>query len=242
MKVFSSIAACLVSVYVWIAGLILVGIILSVALLISLVAPPEATDRFLKKACRFLLAALFIRVDAEGMGHVVPGRTAVFMANHVSAFDVPLLEGYIPVSFRGVEAAEHFSWPLYGWVIRRLGTVPIHRENVRASARSMDRAGSLLTDSRSLVILPEGGRTKDGRMLPFKRMPFVLAKQAGADIVPIGLSGLFRLKAKHSWIIRPTRVKIRFGPPLRVEKTANWTAEELRDAVRVEIEKLVERP
>ena len=54
----------------------------------TLAAPPEATDRFLKKACRFLLAALFIRVDAEGLEHVVPGRTAVFMANHVSAFDV----------------------------------------------------------------------------------------------------------------------------------------------------------
>lgn len=242
MKALSSIAALLVSLYVWIAGMLLLGAILSVALLISLIAPPEATDRFLKKACRFLLAALFIRVDAEGLEHVVPGRPAVFMANHVSAFDIPLLEGYIPVSFRGVEAAEHFSWPLYGWVIRRLGTVPIRRENVRASARSMEEAGGLLTGGRSLVILPEGGRTKDGRMLPFKRMPFVMAKQTGADIVPVGLSGLFSLKPKHSRIIRPTRVKIRFGPPLPAETIRNLSAEELREAVRLEIEKLVERP
>jgi 1-acyl-sn-glycerol-3-phosphate acyltransferase len=242
VKFPSSIPAFLVSVYVWIAGMVLLGAILIIALAVSLAASPEVTDRFLKKACRFLLSALFIRVDSEGLEHVIPGRTAIFMANHVSAFDVPLLEGYIPVFIRGVEAAEHFSWPLYGWVVRRFGNIPIRRENVRASARSMDEAGSLLATGRSLVILPEGGRTKDGRMLPFKRMPFVLAKQAGVDIVPIGLSGLYHLKPRRSWIIRPTRVKIRFGPSLPAERIQHMSAEELRDAVRGEIEKLVDRP
>jgi 1-acyl-sn-glycerol-3-phosphate acyltransferase len=242
MRVPSSVLSILVSVYVWTAGMILLGAILFPAMCLTRLASPETTDRFLKKACRFLLAALFIRVEVEGREHVPAGRTALFMSNHVSIFDVPVLEGYIPVFVRAMEANEHFSWPVYGPAIRRFGNIPVRRESARASLRSMDEAGIRLAAGRSLVIMPEGGRTAGGRMLPFKRMPFVLARQAGVDIVPIGLSGMYRLKSKRSWIIRPTAVKIRFGPALPGGRVREMSVEELRNAVRGEIEKLVERP
>jgi 1-acyl-sn-glycerol-3-phosphate acyltransferase len=242
MRFLSPVLGILISLYVWVAGMILLGGILVTAILLSLVLSPSKTDRFLKKACRFLLTVLFIRVEVEGREHVAGGRTVLFMSNHVSLFDVPVLEGYIPVFARALEANEHFRWPLYGLAIRRFGNIPVRRESVRASARSMDEAGIRLGAGRSLVIMPEGGRTADGRMLPFKRMPFVLARQAGVDIIPIGLSGMHHLKSKQSWIIRPTKVKIRFGPALPGERIREMSVEELRDAVRGEIGKLVERP
>jgi|WetSurMetagenome_2_1015567.scaffolds.fasta_scaffold273582_2 1-acyl-sn-glycerol-3-phosphate acyltransferase len=242
MKAPAAAAAVCVSLYVWTVGMILLGGILAVAVALTFLTTAETADRFLKRACRFLLAALFIRVDVEGAENVPAGRTALFMSNHVSLFDVPVLEAFIPAFVRALEANEHFRWPLYGPAIRRFGNIPVRRESVRASARSMEEAGLRLAAGRSLVVMPEGGRTADGRMLPFKRMPFVLARQAGVDIVPIGLSGMYRLKSKRSWMVRPSRVRVKFGPAVSGKRAAEMTAEDLRDTVRREIEKLVDRP
>jgi 1-acyl-sn-glycerol-3-phosphate acyltransferase len=160
----------------------------------------------------------------------------------VSLFDVPVLAGYIPAFVRAVEADSHFSWPVYGWAIRRLGNIPIRRKDVHSSVRSIRLAEDRLRDGKSLVIMPEGSRTLDGVRRPFKKLPFFLAKQSGADIIPIGLSGLFGLKSKRSWVIRPTTVTVKFGPSISRETIQSLSEEDLREKVRVEIEKLIERP
>ncbi len=131
---------------------------------------------------------------------------------------------------------------MYGWAVRRFGNIPIRREDVHASIRSIRKAEERLKSGKSLVVLPEGHRTKDGRLGPFKKLPFHLAQQADVEIVPIGMSGLYGLKAKHSWVIRPCTVKVKFGPPVSRETVRSLSVEELRDWVRGEIQKLIERP
>jgi 1-acyl-sn-glycerol-3-phosphate acyltransferase len=223
-------------------GLLTIGFILLSCILLSYLIPQKVLDRYLKAGCRFLFRVLFIRVRVEGADAVDPARTALFMANHVSLFDVPLLEGTIPAFVRAVEAARQFRWPVYGWAVRRIGNIPIRREDVHSSIRSIRRAEDWLKGGKSLVILPEGSRTLDGRLRPFKKLPFFLAKQANVDVVPIGMSGLFHLKAKHSWIVRPTTVKVKFGRPVSAETIRSLSVEELRDRVRDAIQNLVERP
>jgi 1-acyl-sn-glycerol-3-phosphate acyltransferase len=161
------------------------------------------------------------------------------MCNHSSLFDIPLLEAYIPTFVRGVEALRQFKWPVYGWAIRRAGNIPIDRKNVHSSIKSMKITEKILKEGKSIVILPEGHRTLDGKLGPFKKLPFHLAKQAGVPVIPIGLSGLFELKNKGSWLIRPRPVTIKFGQPISPEKIQSLSTEELRDFVRKKIQSLI---
>ena len=230
-----------ISIYAWTVGMVTVGILLITCILLSYILPPRTLDRYLKAGCRFLLSVLFVRVRVEGAETVDRQGIHLFMANHASLFDVPVLAGYIPAFVRAVEADSHFSWPVYGWAIRRLGNIPIKRKDVHSSVRSIRRAEDWIKDGKSLVILPEGSRTLDGKLRPFKKLPFFLAKQSGVDIIPIGLSGLFNLKSKRSWVIRPTPVTVKFGPSISRETIQSLSEEDLREKVREEIEKLIER-
>ncbi|MCF7858381.1 MAG: 1-acyl-sn-glycerol-3-phosphate acyltransferase [Candidatus Cloacimonetes bacterium] len=169
-------------------------------------------------------------------------KTYLLMANHVSIFDVPLLKAYIPHYCIGVEAHHQFKWPVYGWLISRLGTIPIERTSIYSSMRSMEKAKVLLQAHTSIAILPEGGRTLNGSIQPFKKMPFHLAKQAEVGIIPIGLSGLYKLKPKGKWHITPTTITIYFGDPITSETVNKLSIEELKDHVRDQIIDLIIEP
>lgn len=191
---------------------------------------------------RFLFVLAGTRVKVEGLENLEPGKTYLFMANHVSLYDVPLLAGFIPGIVRGVEASRQHRWPLYGKVMRRLGNIPIERGSTHGSVSSFKKTLDVLNNGRSMIILPSGHRTINGEIKPFKRLPFLLAKQNNKGIVPIGLSSLYTLKRKGSWIITPTTVKISFGKVISKEKINELPIDELRDYVQNEVSKLVERP
>jgi 1-acyl-sn-glycerol-3-phosphate acyltransferase len=104
----------------------------------------------------------------------------------------------------------------------------------------MKATAKVIKGGKSIVVLPEGHRTLDGKLRSFKKLPFHLAKQAGVPIIPIGLSGLFRLKKKGSWLIQPGAIEIKFGEPLEPEVISQLSTEELCDKVRSEIETLLD--
>ena len=131
---------------------------------------------------------------------------------------------------------------MYGQVIRSMGNIPIDRRDVFASMRSMRKAVKRLSRAQSIAVMPEGTRTTDGKLRPFKRLPFQMAKEAGIDLVPIGLSGLFGLKNELSWLVKPVRVKIAIGRIVPARDVRSMPVDELRDLVRGRILALVERP
>jgi 1-acyl-sn-glycerol-3-phosphate acyltransferase len=232
----------LVSIYSWIAGLSYFVFCALFILCCTYIFPERVYDPWMKKMMRFLFAVIGTKVETEGLQHVKSGATYLFMANHASLFDLFVLGGFIPGIVRGVEAHNHHRWPVYGWVTRRVGNIPIERESAHHSVSSYRRTLNLMNNGRSIVILPEGHRTMDGQLKPFKKLPFMLAKQAGTGIIPIGLSGMYHLKRKGNWLIRPTTIKISFGPEITGQQVRDLSITELRDVVREEISKLVERP
>ncbi len=231
-----------ISIWLWIVGFLYFGICCTIVIILTYFFRSETIDPLIKKMLKVLFVILFIPVESEGTEKIDPDRTMLFMSNHVNIFDVPLLQGYIPKYVRGVEAIRQFKWPFYGWVIRRLGNIPIERENIHASIRSIRLAEAYLCHGVSVVILPEGHRTLDGEMRPFKKLPFHLAKQACVGIVPVGLSGLFHLKQKGSWVLHPAPIKIKFGDPIPVDHVCNLSVPELRDLTYKKIEGLIEKP
>jgi 1-acyl-sn-glycerol-3-phosphate acyltransferase len=232
----------LISIWIWIAGMSYFVVCLFFILVCTYILPERIYDPWMKKMMRFLFVLTLTKVEAEGLRNVKPGNTYLFMANHVSLFDLFILGGYIPGIVRGVEAHSHHSWPLYGWVSRRLGNIPIERESVHNSMSSFRRTLRLMNNGRSMIILPEGHRTLDGQLKPFKKLPFMLAQQAGTGIIPIGLSGMYHLKRKGNWMISPTKIKISFGQEVTPEQISSLSIGELRDYVQTEIGKLIERP
>ncbi len=231
-----------ISIWLWTVGFLYFGICCTIVIILTFFFPSEAIDPLIKRMLRVLFFIMFIPVESEGAEKIDPDRAMLFMSNHVNIFDVPLLQGYIPKFVRGVEATRQFKWPFYGWVIRRLGNIPIERENIHASIRSIHLAEMYLRQGVSIVILPEGHRTLDGKMRPFKKLPFHLAKQADVGIMPMGLSGLFRLKQKGSWVLHPAPIKIKFGDPIPVDDVRNLSTTELRESTYRKIEALIERP
>ena len=229
----------LISLYAWIVGGLYFVILCLITIVLTFFFKPKTLDPWIKKNLRFLFKILFIKIHSEGSENIEPEKTYLFMSNHTSLFDIPLLEAYIPTFVRGVEALRQFKWPVYGWVIKRLGNIPIDRKNIHASIRSIKTTEQSLKGGLSIVILPEGHRTLDGNLGDFKRLPFHLAKQAGVPIVPIGISGLFQLKQKGSWLIQPRPVTIKFGEPVDSESIQTLSTEELRDHIRTKIQNLI---
>ena len=231
-----------ISMYLWSVGFIYFGIICIIGILLTFMIPQQKLDPWIKKMVRFLFKLLHTGVEVEGADKIQSGKTYLFMANHVSLFDVPLLQGYIPTFIRGIHSANQFKWPVYGYTIRRFGGIPIDRENIHTSIRSIRKSEKYLKSGRSMIIMPEAHRTLDGFMRPFKKLPFYLAKQAGVELIPIGLSGLFKLKQKGSWHIRPTTLKVKFGDTISSETIKRLSIQELRDLTRDRIKGLIETP
>lgn len=225
----------LISLYAWIVGGLYFILLSLLTFALTFFFKPRILDPWIKKRLRFLFKLLFIKVYSEGSEKIDPQKTYLFMSNHSSLFDIPLLEAYIPAYVRGVEALRQFKWPVYGWVIKRLGNIPIDRKNIHASIRSMKVTEQSIKGGLSIVILPEGHRTLDGNLGDFKRLPFHLAKEAGVPIIPIRISGLFELKRKGSWFIRPRPVSIKFGDPVETEEIEALSVDELRDKIRDKI-------
>ena len=227
------------SFFFWMAGILFLIIIFPVIICATFLFPIEKYDPLLKWACRTLLHLFFIRVELQGREHLKEGHAYLYICNHVNLFDIPIFAGYLPHIVRGVELDLHFEWPIYGAIIKRVGNIPISQKNVHSAQKSYDKAREALRNNISIVILPEGHRTRTGTLQPFARFPFKFAQQVNADIVPMALKDLFKIKKKGSWLIRPGTVTINIGQPISVDELSQYDSKELRDLIRNKIAALI---
>jgi 1-acyl-sn-glycerol-3-phosphate acyltransferase len=232
----------LVSAIAWVFGLCVFIPLSSLALLLSVFIDHRRIDGLIKFTCRMVLHAVRVKVRIEDLDRFSKDRPCLFLCNHVNIFDGFILMGYIPTLVRGVEEASHFKRFFYGPLIQRIGIIPIDRRNPRKALESLAIARDELSDGISIFILPEGGRTLDGHLKPFKRGPFILAKQAGVDIVPMAMSGAYDINRKGSLLIKPGRVTLRFGEPIAYDTIDRLDANELRSLVRERMEKIFVSP
>jgi 1-acyl-sn-glycerol-3-phosphate acyltransferase len=155
-----------------------------------------------------------VRLTVEGVEHLPPHGPAVYMSNHQGNFDIPLLFAALPAQFRWLAKAELFRIPLFGLTMRIAGYIPVERKDRRLAIQSMNKAAQQVAAGTSIMIFPEGTRSPDGALLPFKKGGFVLALQAQAPIVPIAIDGSAALMLKSSWLIRSGEVRLRIFPAI----------------------------
>jgi 1-acyl-sn-glycerol-3-phosphate acyltransferase len=210
--------------------------VLSVGMTIS---SPRRLFPLVGALTRILLRIMGAPVLLYGRRLLDPDRAYLFLGNHQSLFDLFAVPAALPAFAVGVEAESHFSLPLWGSLTRRWGNIPIPRSDRERAIRVLESARAQLRSGTSVVILPEGHRTRDGALGEFKMGPFHLAHGAEADIVPFALCGLFRFQPKGRFLLRPGPVSVVFGAPISYETVREMTPSELRGRVRREIEKLL---
>ena len=172
-----------------------------------------------------------IQVVSEGQDNVPANTACIFMCNHLSNLDPPALLPQIPGRTAAFFKRSLMKIPALGYAMRLAGFVPVSRDgSVQGAQESVAAARKVLEQGIHITTFVEGTRSKDGRLLPFKKGPFYLAMQTGAPCIPVSLWGTEGLMAKGSVRIRPGTVHIVFHAPLYPASFA--TREDLLEAVR----------
>ncbi len=172
-----------------------------------------------------------IKVDIQGMENVPAGRACIFMCNHVSNLDPPVVLPLLPGRCSVMLKKELMSIPILGRAMRMGQFVPVERGGKRDAAQaSVLAAGKALNDGLNMLVFPEGTRSKDGRLSAFKKGPFFLAMETKAPVVPVAIMGTEKMMRKGSAAIIPGVARIRLLPAIEV--TDFQTREDLLRAVR----------
>ncbi len=165
---------------------------------------------------RILIAIAGGRVGVSGLENLPASGGVLFVSNHQGAFDIPLLLGYIPGLKGFVSKKENSRLPIVGTWMKLLRCIFIDRKDLRQSARAIARGISDLQAGRSLIVFPEGTRSKSGVMRRFKDGSFKLATRSGAAIVPLTIDGSYRLLEGNRGRITPGDVRLHIHAPIRL--------------------------
>ena len=155
-----------------------------------------------------------VKIEIRGMENLEAGRNYIFMANHTSNLDPPVLLPTIPGRCSVLVKKELFRVPVLGTGMKMASLVPVDRSDREAAIESVNAATAVLRQGLHMLIFPEGTRSRDGRLLPFKKGPFHLAINAGVFIAPVTLLGTYELWPKSRFALRPGRVAVVFHQPI----------------------------
>jgi len=162
---------------------------------------------------RLLLFFSCVRVRVEQLAPLERDHVYVFLSNHQSLFDIPVLLATLPLPARFLAKRELFRIPVFGWALRTGGFIPVERGG-KSAGESFRAAVERVRHGGSVLLFPEETRSTDGRLLPFKRGGFLLAHKAGLPMVPVGIRGSLGVQSRSSYRIHPGRVLVRYGAPL----------------------------
>jgi 1-acyl-sn-glycerol-3-phosphate acyltransferase len=202
----------------------------------------EIVGRFQRRS-----AALAARLNpfwdfrAIDRAHPDPSRPHLFVANHKSLADVFLL-AMLPWEMKFLSKESVFKIPLLGWQMRVSRDIPIERGNKESAKRAMEAMRDRLVRGSSVIVFPEGTRSPDGSIAPFREGAFRLAIELGVDVVPLAVAGTENTLPKHSLVFRPTSASVTALPPVPVAGLTAADAPELAERVRGEIARTIGAP
>ncbi|MCL5671431.1 MAG: 1-acyl-sn-glycerol-3-phosphate acyltransferase [Acidobacteria bacterium] len=176
-----------------------------------------------------------IRVRVEGLENIDPNRTVIFCSNHPSAMDIPILFVHLPIQFRFLAKRSLFRLPFLGWHLRRSGHIPVDRGRPSEAVKGFDQAAKRIKEGRSVVMFPEGRRSRTPEMLPFKSGSFYLAILSGVPVVPITLNGTRSVVKPDSYHIHAGQTEMIVHRPIATDNLNIHDAETLSRRVREQI-------
>ena len=182
------------------------------------------------------LAGIKVRVSGS---ELIPDGPIIVMSNHASNFDILTMLGHFPRTLSWIAKKELFDIPLFGWSMRCGGYIPLDRGDGRKALKSMDEAATQIREGASVIIFPEGTRTRDGQLLPFKRGGFLLAVKAGVPVVPVTINGSFAINPGGSLGLnlgKPIAIQIHapvsVPEGLRRSEAEEWLMQKVEQSIR----------
>jgi 1-acyl-sn-glycerol-3-phosphate acyltransferase len=162
---------------------------------------------------RITLFLASTRVTLHGSEHL-PRGPVIFMSNHQSGFDIPTLLATLPRETCWIVKKELFDIPIFGTSMKYGGYIPLDRRDAHKALKSMEKAAEVIRSGKSVVIFPEGTRSKDLRLLPFKRGGFMLALKAGVPVVPVTINGSGKVTPAGSLRLHGGYISVTLHPPI----------------------------
>jgi 1-acyl-sn-glycerol-3-phosphate acyltransferase len=224
-------------------GLLLMGFW---SLAVAIIAPAVVTltrltgnQNFIYVPVRFFirtgLKIAGVKVEVDGLEKLDPAKTYVFTPNHQSIIEVPLMVTYLGRKTAFLAKKELFKLPIFGYGMMQIGIIPVDRSNSAAAIQSARKATQNLKAGKSYVVYPEGTRSPDGRVLPFKKGAFLMAVDAGVPVVPITVSGSSRVMPKGKVKILPGTIRLTVHKPISTDGYSRANVSELVDLVRTSV-------
>jgi 1-acyl-sn-glycerol-3-phosphate acyltransferase len=190
-----------------------------------------------KTFSKTMLAIAGVKLKIEGIEKINKKEKYVFVSNHSSYFDIPILISAIPNNLRFIYKKSIAYVPFFGWSVYLGGYVPVDRSNARSGFEAIKKAADKIKNKGlSFIVFPEGTRSKDGNLGNFKRGAFLLASEAKEKIVPVTIIGSDKILPKKSFKIKSGVVKVIFGNPLDYKDNKNFL-NEIRDTIYNNLEK-----
>jgi 1-acyl-sn-glycerol-3-phosphate acyltransferase len=215
----------------------------AISLTVSFFDPTRHRQNAIARAwARVLLAVSRVKVRVEGLEKIKEDGSYVFVSNHLSYMDTPVALANIPVQFRFLAKRGLFQIPFMGWHLARAGHIPVPRGDARAAVKTMTLAAQIVRDQKiSLLIFPEGGRSRKGEMRPFMEGAAYIAIRAGVPLVPVGLKGTREVLPYGSGNIRGGPVLLRIGDPIPTDQATLRDRGNLTELLRDRIINLAEQ-
>jgi 1-acyl-sn-glycerol-3-phosphate acyltransferase len=176
-----------------------------------------------------ILWACGVKLEVSGIENLDPNSPAIYVSNHQSAFDIYTLLAGLPVTFKFLLKKELMRLPFLGWAMKRARYISIDRGNRRKALESMQEAADRVRKGASILIFPEGTRSDDGHIKPFKKGGFHLALQAESNIVPVSISGSRDILLKGSFKIRKGVIRMKIGRPI---STGGYSRKNIDDLIK----------
>jgi 1-acyl-sn-glycerol-3-phosphate acyltransferase len=216
----------------------LVTLLISIATIFCSVVlrqPPASVQGLAAWWARSICIASGANVQVEGTENLAPDRPYIFAANHQSQFDILALQGFLGIDFRWLAKKELFKVPIWGTAMLRAGYIPIDRSHGRQALKSLGEAAQKIAAGTSVIIFPEGTRSKNGKLQKFKSGAMMLAIKSGVPLVPVAITGTYDILPKGHLMVRSGKVTIRVGQPIDTKgyksKDKNELAALLQEAV-----------
>lgn len=163
---------------------------------------------------RFTCRLFLMRVIVTGRENIDKHQSYVFVANHQGAYDIWSIFGYLNHNFKWLMKKELEKIFLVGWACKKAGHVMVDDSTVSGIRETVTNAEDILKDGMSVVIFPEGSRSWDGKMIPFKRGAFMLAGEFKLPVVPLTIDGSFRAMPRFTYNMRPSTIRLTIHKPI----------------------------
>ena len=230
----------LISVIIWpIAGIFFLfgALIYTIALLLF---PPYKLHGLAKIISRIIMLSGGQWFKVKGQVPNKKNGPYLYLINHASLFDAFMIIGGVNHYCTGVGAKFQFSYPVWGFLAKRYGVIPIERGKIKSAIGSLSKLELAIKNGTSTMIAPEGTRTLNGKLGKFKKGAFHVAKNTGVTIIPVALIGAYNAKKVTDWRIKPGSLITIFGEQIPKNAYANLNVEDLSSLVKTKIAELLE--